>query len=83
MGRPYDSSSTSIHRHDLRSSGQRVRWFPYIPAGPPDLDNKCIAHKLIALGHWNDDVEVTRKGGAWAAALCRLWVLRAVCLTSS
>ena len=63
MGRPYDSPSASIHRHDLRSSGQRVRWFPYIPAGPPDMDNKCTAHKLIALGHWNDDVEVLLGGG--------------------
>ena len=73
MGRPYDSPSASIHRHDLRSSGQRVRWFPYIPAGPPDMDNKCTAHKLIALGHWNDDVEVPRKRGG-AGGIKALWL---------
>ena len=49
----------SVHRHDLRSCGQRVRWFPSTPAGPPDLaTGTSKAHKLVALGHWNDEVEV-------------------------
>ena len=49
---------TSVHRHDLRSQGQRVRFFPAVPSGPPDLDNRSIAHCLLALGHWSDEVEV-------------------------
>ncbi|GAX81772.1 hypothetical protein CEUSTIGMA_g9200.t1 [Chlamydomonas eustigma] len=48
----YDSET-----HDLKSSGQRIRWFPHILPAPSDLEGRSIAHKLVALGHWNDDVE--------------------------
>ena len=58
MGRPYSDVSPELHRHGLRTSGNCIRLFPFVPAGPPDLDMKSTAHKLCALGHFNDDVEV-------------------------
>jgi hypothetical protein len=60
-----NSESYDIETHDLKSSGQRIRWFPYIPPAPPDLDGRCISHKLVALGHWNDDVEVAQTLQMW------------------
>ncbi len=43
--------------HDLRSTGERVRWLPSAPPGPPDLDGRRTQHKLAALGHWSDEVD--------------------------
>mmetsp|Transcript_6299 Transcript_6299/g.13867 ORF Transcript_6299/g.13867 Transcript_6299/m.13867 type:complete len:411 (+) Transcript_6299:89-1321(+) len=46
-----------IHHHDLRTQGQCVRLFPPVPPGPPDLNGRITSNKLIAIGHWNDDID--------------------------
>ncbi len=46
-------------RHQLRAQGQRIRLLPTAPAGPPDLDQRVTQHRLVAVGAYSDDVEVT------------------------
>ncbi|KAG1657266.1 hypothetical protein FOA52_010837 [Chlamydomonas sp. UWO 241] len=41
----------------MRSTGTRVRLFPFVPPGPADINGRVVSHKLAALGHWSDDVQ--------------------------
>eukprot|EP00955_Chlamydomonas_euryale_P095667 364951-Chlamydomonas_euryale.AAC.3 len=52
----------SAREHELRGCGTRVRWFPGVPPAPPDMDERSTTHKLLALGHWNDDLQVEMGG---------------------
>lgn len=51
-------AGTHLSRHFLTCQPQKARNLPFAPAGAADADGTQLAHKLLAIGNWNEDDEV-------------------------
>ena len=51
-------SGTHLSRHFLTCQPQKARNLPFAPAGAANADGMQLAHKLLAVGSWNEDDEV-------------------------
>ena len=53
-----EAAGTHLSRHFLTCQPQKARNLPFAPAGAADADGTQLAHKLLAIGNWNEDNEV-------------------------
>lgn len=53
-----EATGTHLSRHFLTCQPQKARNLPFAPAGAADADGMQLAHKLLAIGNWNEDDEV-------------------------
>ena len=53
-----EAAGTHLSRHFLTCQPQKARTLPFAPAGAADADGTQLAHKLLAIGNWNEDDEV-------------------------